>query len=159
MPAADPTVTWLPVALVVDPDPAAASELSAMATMAGFQTAVAESVTAALVLARRLGVDLVIAEAEFVDGDVLTLARELREFSEAHLLVASTNTEEVDVVAALHAGADDHVAKNVPSRVLRAKLEAVRRRCSAAGANPVRITTRQIAGDVVRERGLRMPAP
>ena len=73
------------------------------------------------------------------DGTGTDVARELREWSTAPIIVLSAVGEEREKVAALDAGADDYVTKPVGIDELLARLRAVLRRTAPSGEPVVEV--------------------
>jgi DNA-binding response OmpR family regulator len=84
--------------------------------------------TTALVLARAERPDVVIVDLALPDIDGIDLIGQLREFTDAYVLVLTARDEESDKVAALNAGADDYVVKPFSARELIARVVAMLRR-------------------------------
>ena len=98
---------------------------------AGFQVELAADGDAALSLARSVKPDLVILDLRLPKRDGLDVARELRRFSEAPIVMLTARGEESDRVAGLELGADDYVVKPFSPRELVARIRAVLRRTDA----------------------------
>jgi len=75
----------------------------------------------------------VILDLVLPDGTGTDVARELRRWSSAPIIVLSAVGEEREKVAALDAGADDYVTKPVGIDELLARLRAVLRRTAPSG--------------------------
>jgi two-component system response regulator RegX3 len=74
--------------------------------------------------------DLVLLDLNLPDGSGLSLCKRLREHSSVPVLVTSVRGADDDVLAALAAGADDHITKPYSLSVLLAKAQAILRRYS-----------------------------
>ena len=81
--------------------------------------------------------DAAIVDLVLPDGDGIEVARSLREWTAAPIIVLSAVGEEDEKVRALQAGADDYVTKPFGPRELVARLEAVLRRSAQAPDEPV----------------------
>src|SRR6187401_1580440 len=77
--------------------------------------------------------DAVILDLVLPDGSGVDVARELRTWSAAPILVLSVVGDEPEKVAALDAGADDYVEKPFGIDELLARLRAVLRRATHPG--------------------------
>ncbi len=78
--------------------------------------------------------DLVILDLGLPDIDGLQVIRELREWSQVHILILSAREQEHDKVAALDAGADDYLTKPFGIRELLARVRVALRHAARAGA-------------------------
>lgn len=74
------------------------------------------------------GLDLVILDVNLPDGDGFALCRELRAIAPVPLIFLTADDIEADIVSGLESGADDYVTKPFSLNVLRARVNAVRRR-------------------------------
>lgn len=73
-------------------------------------------------------IELIIMDINLPDGSGLDLLKELRSVSEVPILLLTANDMEMDEVTGLSLGADDYVTKPFRLAVLRARLEALKRR-------------------------------
>ena len=128
------TASSQPHILVIDDDPAmrklmadylAENELrvSAVATGAEMQQALAEHAVDLVVLDLRLGAE-----------DGMQLAQKLREESAIPIVMVTGKREEADRVMGLELGADDYIVKPFSTRELLARIRAVLRRYQTAQA-------------------------
>lgn len=83
--------------------------------------------------------DLIILDLGLPDGDGIDLARELRVWSHAPIIVLSARGLEVDKVAALDAGADDYLTKPFGTAELLARLRVALRHATtrSEGGSPI----------------------
>ncbi|MBI3972991.1 MAG: response regulator transcription factor [Chloroflexi bacterium] len=82
----------------------------------------------ALELARREHPDLVVLDVMLPGLDGIEVCRQLRQFSDAYVLMLTARTEEVDKIVGLTVGADDYVTKPFSPRELVARVKALLRR-------------------------------
>ncbi|HEX2910135.1 MAG TPA: response regulator transcription factor [Chloroflexia bacterium] len=82
----------------------------------------------ALELARSSEPDLVILDLMLPGLDGLEVCRQLRQFSDAYVVMLTAKTEEVDKVVGLAVGADDYLTKPFSPRELVARVKAMLRR-------------------------------
>ena len=81
--------------------------------------------------------DAAIIDLVLPDGDGVEVARSLRAWTRAPIIVLSAVGEEEEKVRALEAGADDYVTKPFGPRELLARLQAALRRAGDDPAEPV----------------------
>ena len=114
--------------LVVDDEPQILRALQTNLRGAGYEVATAASAQEALSAAAMRPPDAVILDLVLPDGSGVDVARELRTWSAAPILVLSVVGDEAEKVAALDAGADDYVQKPFGIDELLARLRALLRR-------------------------------
>jgi len=122
--------------LVVDDEPQILRALRTSLRGAGYEVETAETVETALAPAAMRPPEAVILDLVLPDGTGIDVARELRSWSSAPVIVLSAVGEEREKIAALDAGADDYVTKPVGIDELLARLRAVLRRAGPP-AGPV----------------------
>ena len=122
--------------LVVDDEPQILRALRTGLRAAGYEVETADTVEGALAAAGLRPPDAVILDLILPDGTGVEVARELRKWSSAPVIVLSAVGEEQEKVAALDAGADDYVTKPIGIDELLARLRAVQRR-AAPNADPL----------------------
>jgi two-component system, OmpR family, KDP operon response regulator KdpE len=125
-----------PRVLVVDDEPQILRALGTTLRGAGYDVATAATVESALTAAAAHPPEAVILDLVLPDGDGTDVARQLRTWSEAPVIVLSAVGEERQKIAALDAGADDYVTKPFSVDELLARLRAVLRR-TAPSQEPV----------------------
>lgn len=72
--------------------------------------------------------DVVTLDLGLGDIDGFEVARQVRQFSDAYIVILSARTQELDTLLGLEAGADDYVTKPFRPRELRYRVEALLRR-------------------------------
>jgi DNA-binding response OmpR family regulator len=115
-------------ALVVEDSVEVARLIDQMLRKEGYEASIAPSVATALDLARRERPDLVLLDLSLPDGDGVEVCRELRQFSDAYIIIVTSRSDEVDKIVGLSVGADDYVTKPFSPRELAARIRAMRRR-------------------------------
>jgi len=118
--------------LVVDDEPQILSALETTLHAAGYDVETAATGEDALTQASVRPPDGVILDLVLPGKSGVEVCRELREWSDAPVLVLSVIGEEQEKVAALDAGADDYVTKPFGVDELLARLRAVLRRAAPA---------------------------
>ncbi len=123
--------------LVVEDDDALRDTLAYNLGAEGYETLLAADGVAALALARRQAVALVILDVMLPRLDGLEVLRQLRtrpETAGIPVLMLTARAEESDVVVGLELGADDYVTKPFSWNEVRARVRALLRRGQRATA-------------------------
>ena len=82
----------------------------------------------ALETARACNVDLVVLDVMLPDVDGIEVCRQIRQFSDAYVVMLTARVEEIDKIVGLSVGADDYVTKPFNPRELAALIRALLRR-------------------------------
>ena len=135
--------------LVVDDEPQILRALRTGLRAAGYAVETADTAEGALAAAAMKPPEAVILDLLLPDGTGTEVARELRKWSSAPVIVLSAVGDEREKVAALDAGADDYVTKPVGIDELLARLRAVLRRVGPSAEPVVRVGGLEI--DLVRQ--------
>jgi two-component system, OmpR family, KDP operon response regulator KdpE len=122
-----------PHVLVVDDEPQILRALETTLRGAGYEVETAGTGEAALIQAAMRPPDAVILDLVLPGKSGVEVCRELREWTQAPVLILSAVGEERDKVAALDAGADDYVTKPFGVDELLARLRASLRRATSPG--------------------------
>lgn len=77
-------------------------------------------------------IDLIILDINLPDGSGLDYCREVRQGSKTAIIFLTANDMEIDIVTGLEMGADDYITKPFSLMVLRARVNAIQRRKTAA---------------------------
>jgi two-component system, OmpR family, KDP operon response regulator KdpE len=128
-----------PRVLVVDDEQQILRALSTSLKGAGYDVETADTAEAALAAAAMRPPEALILDLVLPDRSGIDVARELRTWSSAPVIVLSAVGEEHEKVEALDAGADDYVTKPVGIDELLARLRAVLRRRSPSGEPKIQI--------------------
>ena len=118
--------------LVVEDDPGIATQLVRGLDRAGYT---AESVALGAEALRLPAPDVVLLDLGLPDIDGVEVCRQLRQTSEAAIIVVTARGEEADRVLALDEGADDYLVKPFGLAELLARIRAVLRRGQRAGTS------------------------
>ena len=119
--------------LVVDDEPQILRALEMKLRSAGYAVETAATAKEALTEAAMRPPEAVILDLLLPDGSGTDVARELRKWTSAPILVLSAVGEEKEKIAALDAGADDYVTKPFSGDELLARLRAALRRTAPSG--------------------------
>lgn len=123
--------------LIVEDDDQTASILRLMLDRHGHSTTLAP--TAAEALAEFHQAQTILLDLGLPDLDGHELCRQLREHTDAPIIVVTARSDEVDRLMAFHFGADDYVTKPFSTHELLARIDAVARRATrsiAASSDP-----------------------
>lgn len=120
-----------PFILIVEDDPQIRRFLRATLAAEGYRFQEAVTAEEALTLAAAHHPDLILLDLGLPDRDGLDVIKQVRQWSQAPILVLSARGQENDKIAALDLGADDYVAKPFAVGELLARIRAALRRSSA----------------------------
>jgi DNA-binding response OmpR family regulator len=79
-------------------------------------------------MAKSLNPDVITLDLGLPDIDGFEVSRQIREFSDAYIVMLTARTEELDTLIGLESGADDYLTKPFRPRELRARVAAMMRR-------------------------------
>jgi two-component system KDP operon response regulator KdpE len=130
--------------LVVDDEPQFLRALATNLRGAGYEVDTAATASEALAAAGLRPPDAFVVDLLLPDGSGTGLARELRTWTAAPIVLVSAVGEEEEKIAALDAGADDYVTKPFAIGELLARLRAVLRRAGPPGDPLVRVGSIEI---------------
>ncbi|MGP5640549.1 response regulator transcription factor [Brachybacterium tyrofermentans] len=116
------------VAVVVEDDADIRGLMTALLGQSGFEVHEAGSGTAGVKAVREHEPVVVTVDLGLPDIDGYEVTRQVRQFSDAYIVMLTARTEEIDTLLGLEAGADDYVTKPFRPRELRARIEAMLRR-------------------------------
>jgi two-component system alkaline phosphatase synthesis response regulator PhoP len=122
--------------LVVDDEAKIVKLVRSYLEQAGFAVVEAGDGQTALIQARREKPDLVVLDLGLPGIDGLEVARTLRRERDTPIIMLTARIEDTDKIVGLELGADDYVTKPFNPRELVARVRAVLRRASSAGAAP-----------------------
>lgn len=118
----------LGVAVVIEDDADMRNLLEAVLGQAGFEVHSAVDGRQGVEIVREHQANIVTLDVGLPDIDGFEVLRRIRNFSDAYVVMLTGRTEEPDLLMALHAGADDYIAKPFRPRELRARVAAMMRR-------------------------------
>jgi DNA-binding response OmpR family regulator len=100
----------------------------------GYSVLTATDGRTALALAREAQPDLIVLDLMLPGLDGLEVCRQVRQFSDAYIVMLTARAEEVDKIVGLSVGADDYLTKPFSPRELVARVKAMLRRPRSNGA-------------------------
>ncbi|WP_343899968.1 response regulator transcription factor [Arthrobacter rhombi] len=116
------------VAVVVEDDEDIRGLLEAVLLQSGFEVHQTGSGVTGVELVGQQDPELVTLDLGLPDIDGFEVARRIRRSSDAHIVMLTARTDEIDTVLGLETGADDYLTKPFSPRELRARVEAIMRR-------------------------------
>lgn len=126
-----------PVVLVVDDEPQIRRFLDISLRAQGHRTMLAASGAEGLAMFTARPADLVVLDLGLPDLDGLDVLKELRQWTEAPVIVLTVRADETQKVAVLDAGANDYVTKPFGVQELMARIRVLlRHRAAATEAAP-----------------------
>jgi DNA-binding response OmpR family regulator len=117
----------------VDDEPALATLVASYLEREGFQVWQAATGIEGLETVRAHDPSLVVLDLSLPGLDGIEVARQLRLFCDAYLIMLTARAEEVDKLIGLAVGADDYMTKPFSPRELMARVRALMRRPRSAG--------------------------
>ncbi len=139
------------VAVVVEDDDDIRGLMVALLSQSGFEVHEAANGADGVSLVRRQDPVLITVDLGLPDIDGYEVTRQVRQFTDAYVVMLTARGEEIDTLLGLDAGADDYLTKPFRPRVLRARIEAMLRRprggSAAAPAAPA------LPGGIEQSRG------
>ena len=139
-----------PLVLVVEDEAQLRRFLRAALSSRGYRLVEAASVREAEQLATSHNPDVYLLDLGLPDGDGVDLARRLREWTKAPIIVLSARGREEDKVNALDAGADDYLTKPFGVNELMARLRVALRHAQAGAAEPAVLEAGPLRIDLAR---------
>jgi two-component system KDP operon response regulator KdpE len=119
-----------PLVLIIEDEPQMRRFLRPALEGQGYRVLEATTAAEGMIQASSHNPDFVVLDLGLPDGDGVDVARRLREWSTAPIIVVSARGQETDKVAALDAGADDYLTKPFGMAELLARLRVARRHAS-----------------------------
>jgi two-component system, OmpR family, alkaline phosphatase synthesis response regulator PhoP len=114
--------------LIVDDEHSIVDLVGRYLAREGFRVLRAYDGRSAIDTARHESPDLVVLDLMLPEVDGLEICRQIRQFSDAYVLMLTARTEEIDRIVGLSVGADDYVTKPFSPRELVARVKAMLRR-------------------------------
>ncbi len=122
--------------LVVDDEAPLTQVVGSYLEREGFTVAVAHTGPAAVEEARASDPVLIVLDVMLPGFDGIEACRQIRQFSDAYIIMLTARDEEVDKILGLSMGADDYLVKPFSPRELVARVRAMLRRPRVSIAGP-----------------------
>ena len=116
------------VGLVIEDDHDIRELVRVVLTQAGFDVTAASSGAEGVLAAKNLDPAVITLDLGLPDIDGFEVARQIRQFSDAYIVMLTARAEELDTLIGLESGADDYLTKPFRPRELRARVAAMMRR-------------------------------
>lgn len=125
-------------AVVIEDDESIRGLIDTTLMQAGFEVRSAAFGHEGVELVRRHSPDVVTLDVSLPDTNGFEVAKQLRQFSQAIIVMLTARTEEAATLLGLESGADDYLTKPFRPRELRARIQAILRRSqrSTSGSTP-----------------------
>lgn len=139
--------------LVVDDEKSIVELIRGYLEREGFEVFAAFDGPAALECVRELAPELVVLDVMLPGLDGIEVCRQLRQFSDAYVLMLTARAEEVERIVGLTIGADDYLTKPFSPRELVARVRAMLRRPRALAVQEAgRVDVSLRLGDLAIDR-------
>ena len=122
------------VAVVIEDDPDVRGILATVLENDGFRVVECEDGFAGVAAVETHKPVLTTCDIHMPGMDGYAVLKRIRTFDDSYVIMISSMSAEIDIVAALEAGADDYLTKPFSPRELRARVHAMLRR--AVGRRP-----------------------
>jgi DNA-binding response OmpR family regulator len=134
--------------LVVDDEESLVKLVQGYLEREGFEVSTANTGEQALKLAKTVRPELVVLDVMLPGIDGVEVCRQIRQLSDAYIIMLTARTEEIDKIVSLSVGADDYMTKPFSPRELVARIKAMLRRPRTV-STPDEAQTPQHFGDLV----------
>ena len=136
--------------LVIEDAPEFRQLLDAVLAGEGYAVSVATDGESGVGLAREVMPDVIVLDLGLPDMDGLEVCRQIREFTDAYIVMLTGRTDEVDRLLGLTTGADDYITKPFSPRELVARIQVLMRRprSGAAPAAPPKPANVMTSGEI-----------
>lgn len=124
------------VAVIVEDDQDIRELITVVLNQSGFEVHAASTGAAGVDAVRLNNPAIVTLDLGLPDIDGFEVARQIRLFSDAYIIMLTGRADEMDTLLGLETGADDYLTKPFRPRELRARVSAMMRRPRFAGEGP-----------------------
>jgi DNA-binding response OmpR family regulator len=125
------------VAVVVEDDSDIRAAVFTVLRESGFTVHLAATGVEGVAAVHQFQPDVVTLDIGLPDIDGFEVARQMRQFSDAYIIMVTARHEELDVLLGLESGADDYLTKPFRPRELRARVSALLRRQRGRGSHTI----------------------
>jgi len=133
--------------LVVDDEVALAGVVAGYLEKEGFTAIQAHDGPTAVAMAQAHKPDLIVLDVMLPGFDGVEVCRQVRQFTDAYIIMLTARDEEVDKIVGLSVGADDYLVKPFSPRELIARVRAMLRRPRSVPVEAAVITVGDLAVD------------
>lgn len=130
------TTNDLASVLVVEDAPEFRQLLDAVLSSEGYDVALATDGASAVDAARSVVPDVIVLDLGLPDIDGIEVCRQIREFTDAYVIMLTARCDEVDRLLGLTTGADDYMTKPFSPRELIARIQVLMRRPRSSAVAP-----------------------
>ncbi len=142
--------------LVVDDEVDLAQLVAGYLCKAGLDVAVRHDGTGAVAAVRDFAPQVLVLDLGLPGIDGVEVCRQVRTFSDCHVLMLTARDDEIDKIVGLSVGADDYVTKPFSPRELVARVQAMlRRACTDPAPAPAGPDRELVVGDLVVDEAAR----
>ena len=142
--------------LVVDDEVDLAQLIADYLRKAGLEVVMRHDGTEAVAAVRNFAPDVLVLDLGLPGIDGIEVCRQVRTFSDCHVLMLTARDDEIDKIVGLSVGADDYVTKPFSPRELVARVQAMLRRARTGPAPaPARPDRELVVGDLVVDEAAR----
>jgi two-component system response regulator RegX3 len=136
--------------LLVEDEIALSEPLSYLLEREGYEVTIAPDGLTAVSEFDRTGADLILLDLMLPGLPGTEVCRQIRTRSTVPIIMLTAKDSEIDIVVGLELGADDYVTKPYSTRELLARIRAVMRRRTDAGADDNILTAGTVTMDIER---------
>ncbi|MEX5261015.1 response regulator [Kocuria sp. CPCC 205263] len=142
--------------LVVDDEVGLAQLIAGYLRTAGLDVAVRNDGTDAVAAVRDFAPHVLVLDLGLPGIDGIEVCRQVRTFSDCHVLMLTARDDEIDKIVGLSVGADDYVTKPFSPRELVARIQAMLRRARTGPTpGPAGPDRELVVGDLVVDEAAR----
>lgn len=143
----------MPTILIVDDEPNLVDLLKGYLKREGFELLVGSDGPSAVDMTRAHQPDLIVLDVMLPGFDGVEVCRQIRQFSNAYVLMLTARAEEIDKIVGLSVGADDYLTKPFSPRELVARVKAMLRRPRSFHSNEGEDLEVRRFGDLTLDEG------